>query len=48
MACRIARAYGGWPHEVWWWPLSYWRKVRDELIDSWSSPQTKSPLEIEM
>lgn len=35
MNCRIARAYGGWPHEPWHWPFTYWLKVRDELIESW-------------
>lgn len=35
MNCRIARAYGLPPHVPWQWPLTYWRKVRDELIESW-------------
>lgn len=35
MNCRIARAYGLEPHVPWGWPFRYWRKVRDELIESW-------------
>jgi hypothetical protein len=39
MNCRIARAYGGYPHETWGWPLRWWIKVRDELVDSWKPPK---------
>jgi hypothetical protein len=35
MNCRIARAYGTTPDVPWFWPLSFWLKVRNELIDSW-------------
>jgi len=34
MNCRIARAYGITPDRPWFWPLTWWIKVRDEYIDS--------------
>lgn len=34
MSCRIARAYGISPEVPWYWPLSFWIKVRDEYVDS--------------
>ena len=38
MNCRIARAYGVTPEIPWHWPFTWWRKVRDELVDSWKPP----------
>jgi len=37
MICRIARTYGGWPHEVARWPFTYYLRVRNELIESWKA-----------
>lgn len=34
MNCRIARAYGVAPEVPWFWPLTWWRKVRDEYVES--------------
>lgn len=34
MTCQIAREYHISPEVPWHWPLSFWIKVRNELIES--------------
>lgn len=32
MVVRIAAFFGGWPHEVWAWPLHYYLNVQREYL----------------
>ena len=32
MICRIAKHYGGWPHEIAKFPFHYWIALRNEFL----------------
>ena len=46
LICRIAEAYGKWPHEVARLPLHYYRALKDEYVRINAVPSPKDDDEV--